>query len=69
MNIDRKWYLYFLSAFVFFLFGLMFYKMSQKHTRRIQGYEDYRLFWHFSIPDWVWLWRQQELFLPEIILF
>ena len=42
MNIDRKWYLYFLSAFVFFLFGLMFYKMSQKHTRRIQGYEDYR---------------------------
>ena len=23
----------------------------------------------FSIPDGVWLWRQQELFLPEIICF
>lgn len=25
----------------------MFYKMSQKHTKRIMGYEEYRPFWHF----------------------
>ena len=28
----------------------MFFKMSQKHTKRILGYEDYRPFWHFF--DW-----------------
>lgn len=36
-----------MSIFVFFLFGLMFFKMSRKHTKRILGYEDYRPFWHF----------------------
>ena len=45
--IDRTWYLYLLSLLVFLLFGAMFFKMSQKHTRRILGYEDYRPFWHF----------------------
>lgn len=99
LNIDSKWCLYLLSIFVFFLFGLMFFKMSRKHTKRILGYEDYRPFWHFFdakaylimtcmmscgigfraagifpeifvaffIPDWVLLWHQQELSLPEII--
>ena len=28
----------------------MFFKMSQKHTKRILEYEDYRPFWHFF--DW-----------------
>ena len=45
--IDRTWYLYLLSMIIFLLFGAMFFKMSQKHTRRILGYEDYRPFWHF----------------------
>lgn len=47
LNIERKWYLYLMSMLVFLLFGLMFFKMSQKHTERILGYEDYRPFWHF----------------------
>ena len=47
LNIERKWYLYLMSLFVFLLFGIMFFKMSQKHTRRILGYEDCRPFWHF----------------------
>lgn len=50
LNIERKWYLYLMSIFIFLLFGLMFFKMSQKHTKRILGYEDYRPFWHFF--DW-----------------
>lgn len=45
--IDRTWYLYLLSMIILLLFGTMFFKMSQKHTRRILGYEDYRPFWHF----------------------
>lgn len=47
MNIERKWYLYLLSTVVFCVFGLMFLKMSKKHTKRIFGYEEYRPFWHF----------------------
>ena len=47
LDIERKWYLYLLSILVFLLFGLMFFKMSQKHTKRILEYEDYRPFWHF----------------------
>ncbi len=47
LNIDRKWYLYLMSVLVFVLFGLMFFKMSCKHTERILGYEDYRPFWNF----------------------
>lgn len=45
--IDRTWYLYVLSLVVFLLFGTMFFKMSEKHTKRILGYEAYRPFWHF----------------------
>lgn len=37
-----------LSILVFVTFGLMFYKMSIKHTKRIKGYkEKFRPFWHF----------------------
>ena len=50
LNIERSWYLYLLSGLVFLLFGSMFFRMSQKHTKRILGYEDYRPFWHFF--DW-----------------
>ena len=46
-NIERKWYLYLMTLFVFLLFGSMFFKMSQKHTKRLLGYEEYRPFWHF----------------------
>lgn len=45
--IEKRWYLYVLSAVVFVLFGRMFFKMSKKHTKRIIGYEEYRQFWHF----------------------
>ena len=50
LNIDRKWYMYIMSIVVFLLFGIMFFKMSRKHTKRILGYEDYRPFWLFF--DW-----------------
>lgn len=37
-----------LSLLVFCAFGLMFFKMSMKHTRRIKGYrEEWRPVWHF----------------------
>lgn len=37
-----------LSILVFLIFGLMFYKMSIKHTKRIRGYkEEFRPVWHF----------------------
>lgn len=37
-----------LSVLVFGVFGLMFYKMSIKHTKRIKGYkEEFRPIWHF----------------------
>ena len=32
---------------VFSAFGVMFLKMSKKHTKRIIGYEDERPFWNF----------------------
>lgn len=42
------WYHFLLSVVVFGLFGLMFFKMSFKHTKRIHGYlEPTRPFWHF----------------------
>ena len=37
-----------LSLVVFCAFGMMFFNMSMKHTRRIKGYEEaYRPVWHF----------------------
>ena len=47
LRIERNWYLYLMSLFVFLLFGFMFFQMSKKHTNRILGYEAYRPFWHF----------------------
>lgn len=45
--IESHGYLYLFSVVVFLFFGIMFIKMSQKHTRRILKYEDYRPFWNF----------------------
>lgn len=46
--VDIKWYLPVLSAIIFILFGMMFYKMTQKHGKRIMNYaEEYRPFWNF----------------------
>ena len=43
-----RWYHPLLSVVVFTLFGFMFFKMSLKHTKRIQSYpESTRPFWHF----------------------
>lgn len=43
-----RWYHPLLSVVVFTLFGFMFFKMSLKHTKRIQNYpESTRPFWHF----------------------
>lgn len=37
-----------LSLIVFCPFGMMFFKMSRKHTKRIKGYEEeFRPVWHF----------------------
>ena len=45
--IQSHWYTYVSSVIIFLLFGMMFLKMSTKHTKRIVSYEDYRPFWHF----------------------
>ena len=45
--IQSHWYTYVSSVIIFLLFGMMFFKMSIKHTKRIVSYEDYRPFWHF----------------------
>ena len=37
--IESKWYSYILAIVVFSIFGMMFFKMSKKHTKRIMGYE------------------------------
>ena len=37
-----------LSIVVFCAFGMMFFKMSMKHTKRIKGYkEEWKPVWHF----------------------
>lgn len=47
-TVELSWYLPFLSLIIFMLFGLMFYKMTQKHGKRIMGYEEkYRPIWNF----------------------
>lgn len=47
-EIERAWYLVVLSCVVFILFGMMFYKMTRKHSKRIKDYEQqYRPFWNF----------------------
>ena len=46
--IEMKWFLPVLSVIIFMLFGMMFYKMTQKHSKRIMNYkEEYRPIWNF----------------------
>lgn len=49
MNLEAiLWYHIALSAVVFCAFGFMFFKMTQKHTKRIHNYpEPTRPFWNF----------------------
>ena len=48
LEIEQQWYWYPLSVLVFLLFGAMFFRMSQKHTKRIIGYSEERQpFWRF----------------------
>lgn len=48
LSIEQRWYWYLLSVLVFVVFGMMFFKMSQKHTERIMGYpEERQPFWRF----------------------
>lgn len=48
MEYQITWIHILLSLAVFCIFGLMFYGMSVKHSRRILGYEqEKRPFWHF----------------------
>lgn len=48
INTDFSYWQPLVSMAVFAAFGLMFYKMSIKHNRRICGYtEPYRPFWNF----------------------
>lgn len=47
MSIDRQRYWYVLSVVIFCLFGMMFYKMSVKHTKRIISYGEKEYFWKF----------------------
>ena len=48
LEIEQEWYWYVLSIIIFTLFGLMFFRMSQKHTKRIMEYKEERQpFWRF----------------------
>lgn len=49
--IELRWYLYLFSIVVFVLFGTMFFKMGQKHTRRILKYKDYKPFWYLLLQE------------------
>ena len=55
IGIEQKWYWYALSAVIFMLFGMMFFMMSRKHTKRIMGYEEERQpFWRFfDLKDYI----------------
>lgn len=46
--VELSWYLPILSVIIFALFGMMFFKMTKKHGKRIMGYEEkYRPIWNF----------------------
>ncbi len=48
LAIEQQWYWYLSSVAVFAAFGLMSFRMSWKHTKRILGYEKERQpFWKF----------------------
>lgn len=43
-----RWYLPLLSVTIFSVFGMMFYRMTEKHSKRIMNYKEaYRPFWNF----------------------
>ena len=46
-NIEKSFIPYLLSLLIFILFGMMFYKMRNKHVRRIKGLPDLNPFWKF----------------------
>lgn len=47
VTVQSPWVLRGLITVVFIVFGTMFFKMSQKHTKRILSYDEYRPFWQF----------------------
>ena len=67
-----------LSLAVFCAFGLMFFKMSIKHTKRIQGYaEEFRPVWHFfDLKAYVimavmmggGIWLRSSGLVPEVFI-
>lgn len=67
-----------LSLLVFIAFGLMFYKMSIKHTKRIKGYkEKFRPVWHFfdikgycimAVMMGGGIWLRSSGLLPDIFI-
>lgn len=46
-SIGHVWYLYCLSLLVFIVFGRMFFKMTENHTKRIMAYDTCVPFWKF----------------------
>lgn len=67
-----------LSLLVFCAFGMMFFKMSMKHTRRIQGYrEEFRPVWHFfDLKDYLimavmmggGIWLRSSGLAPDVFI-
>ena len=67
-----------LSLAVFCAFGLMFFKMSIRHTKRIKGYaEEFRLVWHFfDLKAYVimavmmggGIWLRSSGLVPEVFI-
>ena len=68
----------FLSLAVFCAFGLMFFKMSIRHTKRIKGYaEAFRLVWHFfdfkayvimAVMMGGGIWLRSSGLVPEVFI-
>ena len=67
-----------LSLAVFCAFGLMFFKMSIRHTKRIKGYaEEFRLVWHFfdfkayvimAVMMGGGIWLRSSGLVPEVFI-
>ena len=68
----------FLSLAVFCAFGLMFFKMSIRHTKRIKGYaEEFRLVWNFfdfkayvimAVMMGGGIWLRSSGLVPEVFI-
>lgn len=67
-----------LSLAVFCAFGLMFFKMSIRHTKRIKGYaEEFRPVWHFfdfkayvimAVMMGGGIWLRSSGLVPEVFI-